>query len=165
MRFAHADLTVQDIITKEQEWAKKALERRGHVLAGSEYLDDLLNLDHHILSPTMMTATTSGTETESTSTQVDKMTMTRQADSSMPLIAQDIVSIPGPTTPTRQRPSAVLRGMNQEEDNERLGDSDTGTSEGVTAPAIITTTSTTTTITTRMTTIRRGVNLRNGSVH
>lgn len=41
--------TEEELIIKEQEWAKKALERRGHVLAGSSYLDDILNMDHHII--------------------------------------------------------------------------------------------------------------------
>ena len=37
----------QALMAKEQAWAKQALERHGHVLAGSDYLQDLLNLDHH----------------------------------------------------------------------------------------------------------------------
>jgi hypothetical protein len=44
----NAELSLEDIIAKEQEWAKRALERRGHVLAGSSYLDELLNMDHYI---------------------------------------------------------------------------------------------------------------------
>eukprot|EP00522_Entomoneis_paludosa_P014717 CAMPEP_0172447928 /NCGR_PEP_ID=MMETSP1065-20121228/7072_1 /TAXON_ID=265537 /ORGANISM="Amphiprora paludosa, Strain CCMP125" /LENGTH=104 /DNA_ID=CAMNT_0013199301 /DNA_START=129 /DNA_END=443 /DNA_ORIENTATION=- len=43
-----AELTIEDIIAKEQAWAKQALERRGHAIAGSSYLDELLNMDHHI---------------------------------------------------------------------------------------------------------------------
>eukprot|EP00523_Entomoneis_sp_CCMP467_P007264 CAMPEP_0168728972 /NCGR_PEP_ID=MMETSP0724-20121128/5957_1 /TAXON_ID=265536 /ORGANISM="Amphiprora sp., Strain CCMP467" /LENGTH=122 /DNA_ID=CAMNT_0008775829 /DNA_START=161 /DNA_END=530 /DNA_ORIENTATION=+ len=44
----HADLSLDDIIAKEQEWARNALERRGHAIAGSAYLQDLLNMDHHL---------------------------------------------------------------------------------------------------------------------
>uniref|UniRef100_A0A7S2YS76 Uncharacterized protein n=1 Tax=Entomoneis paludosa TaxID=265537 RepID=A0A7S2YS76_9STRA len=46
-----AELSVEDIIAKEQAWAKQALERRGHAIAGSAYMDELLNMDHHLEPP------------------------------------------------------------------------------------------------------------------
>mmetsp|Transcript_18651 Transcript_18651/g.24021 ORF Transcript_18651/g.24021 Transcript_18651/m.24021 type:complete len:142 (-) Transcript_18651:291-716(-) len=48
LRICRAELTIDDIIAKEQEWVKKALERHGHAISGSSYLDEILNMDHHL---------------------------------------------------------------------------------------------------------------------
>mmetsp|Transcript_16993 Transcript_16993/g.37130 ORF Transcript_16993/g.37130 Transcript_16993/m.37130 type:complete len:112 (+) Transcript_16993:164-499(+) len=60
------DITLQDIVAKEQAWAKRALERRGHSIAGgSDYLKDILNMDHHIAEYTKQ-------HKESTAAEADK---------------------------------------------------------------------------------------------
>eukprot|EP00527_Entomoneis_sp_CCMP2396_P005900 CAMPEP_0198155478 /NCGR_PEP_ID=MMETSP1443-20131203/69155_1 /TAXON_ID=186043 /ORGANISM="Entomoneis sp., Strain CCMP2396" /LENGTH=107 /DNA_ID=CAMNT_0043822229 /DNA_START=472 /DNA_END=795 /DNA_ORIENTATION=+ len=48
LRICRAELTIDDIIAKEQEWVKKALEIHGHAISGSSYLDEILNMDHHL---------------------------------------------------------------------------------------------------------------------
>ena len=48
-RWSNAELTLEDIVAKEQQWAKMQLERHGHVIAGdSDYLNEILNMDHHL---------------------------------------------------------------------------------------------------------------------